>query len=508
MIANSSGPRDGMWTAGTIFLKSSDACVPLGLAALSFIGAQSLVAVPFGLLKKATSLAPFENASIAMALGLATFAACLMALRSRRPIAQAGRRRLSNITLQVVVVAVLVGLLARVLVIAFAVVTPASDAMVYMKLAERLASDEPYIIAGRFAYWPVGYPFLLSIWFRVFEPSIHVVHAFNVALYAATCLGILSLAKAWGHEQAGRLATILFACWPDLVVLTTWPSKELVAIALLPWAVTLCFAEPPSYGLRTVCRICAGLIVGCLVLVQPSFLLLIPILPLATSLAKRSNFGSTIREVTLVTVVAVLTVAPWTLRNYRVLNAFVPVATNGGEVFYRANNPLADGGYVKRGEVDLWVLPELEASRMGLLLAKEWITANPHKFIGLTFQKQLLFLEDDSIGVYEVFRRGNTATPIAEKTYFLVKLACIAYWYVLWVLFCGALYVTLRSGQWRRMSFVFAAVPFIFLYLIHSIFESGPRYHQPASALLVFVMAATLLTATSVFEPVMPTSPP
>jgi len=35
------------------------------------------------------------------------------------------------------------------------------------------------------------------------------------------------------------------------------------------------------------------------------------------------------------------TIAPWTYRNWRVLHAWVPISTNGGDVFYRANNPLA-----------------------------------------------------------------------------------------------------------------------------------------------------------------------
>ena len=37
-----------------------------------------------------------------------------------------------------------------------------------------------------------------------------------------------------------------------------------------------------------------------------------------------------------------LAILPWTMRNKLVLHHFVLVSTNGGSIFYRANNPKAD----------------------------------------------------------------------------------------------------------------------------------------------------------------------
>jgi hypothetical protein len=52
-------------------------------------------------------------------------------------------------------------------------------------------------------------------------------------------------------------------------------------------------------------------------------------------------------------IMAFAVVAPWSIRNYRVFDAFVPISTNGGGVFYLANNPLATGHYTDIGEPDL-----------------------------------------------------------------------------------------------------------------------------------------------------------
>jgi hypothetical protein len=174
-----------------------------------------------------------------------------------------------------------------------------------------------------------------------------------------------------------------------------------------------------------------------------------------------------------------------------VLGAFVPVATNGGEVLYRANNPLATGEYIKVGEVDLWTLPELDANRQGMALAKQWIAAHPKEFVVLAGRKQAFFLEDDAIGVYEVFNRGHVGEPVPTSVYFLLKAACNAFWWLLWAVLAAGLVLTLRDRE-RRGTAVVVLLPFLYLYGIHSIFESGPRYHQPGDP-FVAVCAAVLL---------------
>lgn len=57
----------------------------------------------------------------------------------------------------------------------------------------------------------------------------------------------------------------------------------------------------------------------------------------------------------------------WTVRNCTIFGTLVIISTNGGDVFYRANNPLATGGFTPIGEKDLKVYKgdELLWNRMG-----------------------------------------------------------------------------------------------------------------------------------------------
>ena len=116
--------------------------------------------------------------------------------------------------------------------------------------------------------------------------------------------------------------------------------------------------------------------------------------------------GTITAAVTLL--VAVATVAPWTIRNYRVLDAFVPVSTNGGSVFYLANNPLATGGYTEAGERDLAALlaDEVAWNQTGITWGIEWIRQHPGDFARLAVQKQAILTGSDDHWLYWAVARG------------------------------------------------------------------------------------------------------
>jgi hypothetical protein len=100
-------------------------------------------------------------------------------------------------------------------------------------------------------------------------------------------------------------------------------------------------------------------------------------------------------------------IAPWSMRNAEQLGATVPIATNGGDVLYRANNPQAMPGYLAAGPVDLRQYPEVERSRLGARLALEWIAQEPHRFLVLSWQRLLHFSGDNSTSAYDAFRRDE-----------------------------------------------------------------------------------------------------
>jgi 4-amino-4-deoxy-L-arabinose transferase-like glycosyltransferase len=226
-----------------------------------------------------------------------------------------------------------------------------------------------------------------------------------------------------------------------------------------------------------------GGLIGCATLTQPSFILLPAVLGLA-EVAATGSLRVPLRHGLVVVFGVALVLAPWIWRNYRIFGELVMVSTNGGDVLYRANNPLATGTYTERGEVDLQGMAELERNRRGGELAREWIRNHPRQFLHLAFRKQIAFLGDDNMGAYETLRRG---LGIGGPTLHLAKLVSTGYWMLIWMLI---LLGWLRAPTLYQLPLF--SIPLLIVIcqlVIDSVYESGSRHHVPLSGLLAILAA-------------------
>jgi hypothetical protein len=105
----------------------------------------------------------------------------------------------------------------------------------------------------------------------------------------------------------------------------------------------------------------------------------------------------------------------------------------------------------------------------------------------LALRKQVLFLGDDSQGAYESVKRG---LGIGGIQYVAWKSVSNLYWLAIWFLILAGLELNWNHA-FRPMTPEFSAIQLSVLYLwgIHSIFESGGKYHLPLIG-VVAVLAA------------------
>lgn len=363
-------------------------------------------------------------------------------------------------------VAVLVGLLLRLAWVFVFPSTPQSDGATYLQLATALANGQAYETSGTFAYWPVGYPLWLSGWLVFFDEPTAVLLSQAVA-YLVAAAGVVQLTRHLQGETAARVAVWTFAIWPNLLAQLATPEKEAVVIALLPWVmlVVLGKAKPWSF-------LSAGLALGLCILVQPSLQFLLLLLLVVVWL--RTPGKESLITALLLVIGTALVVLPWTFRNLTVLGKPVLVSTNGGSNLYRANNPLANGGYAEVGERDLSSLSELESDRIGKQLAIEWIRANPIDFLKLGFEKQLRFMGDDSGTIYGSLKRGGGTQNML--LYGLAKAFANFWWLSIWLLLALAVMADRRSGLLAERWLIWG---WAYLFVLHSVFESSSKYHLP-----------------------------
>jgi hypothetical protein len=182
--------------------------------------------------------------------------------------------------------------------------------------------------------------------------------------------------------------------------------------------------------------------------------------------------GRAMLPIALLLLGAALVIAPWTMRNYQVLGGFKLVSTNGGGNFYRANNPLATGGYTPVGAIDLSQMSELDSDRVGKELGIRWIKEHPLPFLGLLVEKELRFMGDDAGGVYATFQGEKENRR--QVLYFGLKMASNLWWLAVWAAIAALVIAGARLGQ-----AAFLAWGWIYLFALHSVFESAGKYHVP-----------------------------
>jgi len=373
-----------------------------------------------------------------------------------------------------------------------------SDQATYFALARGLVENHQYGFPnGGLAYWPPGFPLFLAVWFAIFGSKPWVPLLVNLFLFGGTLAVVERLARRMGGTSASRLATLLFVPWPTMIMIASFSGKELLVVPLL-CLVLLTFSyslQSTSPGAQFAWAGLNGLLLGAMSLTQPSFMLFVFVLLLYDYISHRDLLRAAARSVVVVVALCAV-ILPWTFRNHRVLGAWIPISTNGGDVFYRANNPLATGGYTLRGERSLDSLDELSRGKVGFRLGVEWIRSHPGAFLSLGIRKQVLFLGDDAQGAYETLKRG---LGIGGLRYALWKALSNMYWWGLWALIL--LFVVTNWKTLRSENTLLAASMLSILYLVavHSVFESGGKYHEPLMG-LVAVLAGQVVATPSVIR--------
>ena len=371
-----------------------------------------------------------------------------------------------------------------------------SDQATYFQLAQSLLENHRFEVSGGgMAYWPPGYPFFLAACFFILGVHSWVPLLANLLLYGGTLVVIHRLTARIAGPTAGKISVALLVAWPTLVMSAALASKEMLILFLLSLTLLL-FAraqEIASPARSGSLALLAGISLGCASLTQPSVLLFPSVLMVYIIVRKQSLLRG-FADLVLLCMTLSLVILPWSLRNHRVFGVWVPISTNGGVVFYGANNPLATGAYTVQREQSLEGYDEVTRGKVGFRLGKEWIRDHPRQFLALALRKEILFLGDDAQGAFETLKRG---LGIGGLQYVIWKGISNLYWLLLWTAVLLALAVHWRSLFSQDALPAAVMLGFLYLFAIHSVFESGSKYHQPVSGFLAVLASLAFVNSAS-----------
>jgi hypothetical protein len=320
-----------------------------------------------------------------------------------------------------------------------------------------------------FVFHPPLYLYFVGVPFALFGSleAVKYAQCFAGALLVPA-LGLIGR-RAFG-DRAALLAAAMAAFYPELIWFASHFWAETVFTVLLWWAMERLLAADARGS--TAVAAASGLLWGLSILTRETVLYFLPVAGLW--LAWRRVGGA--RRAAWLLAVAVLVMLPWTLRNWIVFHAFVPVSTSGALNLWQGNTRLS------RQEVyeEYWAvhgrIQKYEHAR--------------RRAIEAILERQPLWIFEklrDEVPIVHLERGAYGAVPRA-RAYAAVAVVLLPYLAVL-VLFVAGI-ATLPRGRAPFLVLAFL----VFYLLLHVAAHGYPRYRLPAMP-AVFLVAAHGLAA-------------
>jgi 4-amino-4-deoxy-L-arabinose transferase-like glycosyltransferase len=181
---------------------------------------------------------------------------------------------------------------------------------------------------------PPGYPVLLFLLFHLAGVNYLFVQIVQALLGALGCWLLFALGRWVLSTQLGLAAASLYAVYPNSIEYASRLYAENLYFPLfLGFALLLCRAAAKASAIH---GLFAGAMWGAATLTRGTLLALPFVLPVWFALSRRHRAPASrwLRWALPAALAALVTLAPWTIRNYRLTGEIIPVSSWGWAPFY------------------------------------------------------------------------------------------------------------------------------------------------------------------------------
>ncbi|WP_437953916.1 glycosyltransferase family 39 protein [Sorangium sp. So ce296] len=296
------------------------------------------------------------------------------------------------------------------------------------RIAAGLGYSDDLIVGGQavwhpWCHYPVGYSGFLGLIYRLFGAGPHVATVANAVTGALLVVVVHRLARYATTPARARAAALLAALSPGLVLYAALVMTEpLAALGLVtaPWLL----ARDAARGRPVRGAILAGAALGLATLVRPQSLLCAPAFAL---LARGGADGATggaraawrrgALAAALATATALAVVAPWTIRNCRVMDGCALVSTNGGWNLAIGAFPRATGRFetLRAGDGCPIARGQVAQDRCWMAEGLRWIKNDPSRWLGLIPKKLSFTFDHESFPVGYLGEANPAAWPEGRR---------------------------------------------------------------------------------------------
>jgi 4-amino-4-deoxy-L-arabinose transferase-like glycosyltransferase len=201
-------------------------------------------------------------------------------------------------------------------------------------------------------------------------------------LTAINCVLTYATAKEVANQKVAVLAGLLAALYPNLFYWGALLSTEVLFTTLFLAAIYLIVKSKENPSINRL--VLTGIFLGLAALARGTLLFFLPFFFIWVIYFYWGDKKTMLKTVVCVFAMVIITIAPWTIRNYVIFGKLVSIAINGGRSLYGGNNPAS----LNKGTIGLglWddtamqkLLPEtkqmspFERDRYCYKKAVEWI---------------------------------------------------------------------------------------------------------------------------------------
>ncbi|WP_437508666.1 glycosyltransferase family 39 protein [Sorangium sp. So ce1099] len=291
------------------------------------------------------------------------------------------------------------------------------------RIAAGLGYSDDLVVGGQpvwhpWCHYPVGYSGFLGLVYRLFGAGPHVATVANAVTGALLVVVVHRLARYATTPGRARAAALLAALSPGLIVYAALLMTEpLAALGLVtaPWLL----ARDAARGRLIRGAVLAGVALGLTALVRPQSLLCAPALALLTwrgpggaggwmSAWRRGALAAALSAAT-----ALAVVAPWTIRNCRVMDGCALISTNGGWNLAIGAFPRATGRFetLRAGDGCPIARGQVAQDRCWMAEGLRWIKNDPVRWLALIPRKLSFTFDHESFPIGYLGEANPAAWP-------------------------------------------------------------------------------------------------
>lgn len=383
--------------------------------------------------------------------------------------------------------------------------TPTHDSLFYQTIGLNLLREHCFCLHPNLptVYRAPLWPFIIAAISIFSGQNDYILRIFLSLVGSGTCLLIYLFARDLFGWRIGILAGVAAAIYPWLFIYDGWLYTESLFTFLL-FAFCYVLYRQQRHA-RSWGWILCGILLGLISLTRPNGLLVIALFILWVAVMvwkKVIPWRIATRSVAISTLLAIAIIAPWTIRNYIVSHAFVPVATGDGTVLLGAYNNMVLTQNFAGGFYGSWINPLISSPKIANQYppncsgacevtrenafknyAEQWILSHKRTTLRIlelhATNLWLPFLNEVDLPTYRFPHQQSTQLVLSMMRNFTRPF---------FVLAAFGLLVTL----WRWREFLFIYLMILMTIVEGIIFYSSPRFRAPIEPMLILLAAGAI----------------